>query len=734
MALFCARYLTTLPFSLGLSWDQTEEHAKMGYYLFQDYAAAFWWKHAYRMISTPTDIDTAHYNTTLQAIARAMEEYSSSDDHSLEAEMCPLDILELRVKGLAGDARGWEAHFKIESRTQAIRVRLEELLIKAHSLDTHRSMVDLYGEVQYKCHKPWCQFFCVGFERHKDREQHLREHDRPFRCPIEGCYRNEIGFSSESDLRRHSERLHLLQPFIHFTSIRPPKDEQLDICSAAYRGDLAKVQACLSAGIDIDHTTTPNGGKTPLFLATEKGHVHICRYLLEKGAFVNFQGGLGRGRTALHAAALADDEELTDLLLSQPEMNPQLKDKSYFTAAGYAAKNGCCKALSVFISKGIASSPDQGSDGSSCLLISLRHRSLDSFELLANDPSIDLEKGENNGFGTVFPLHETAEYGLVGMFKVLLFSGRVDTNVVDYLGRRALHYACENGHMSIIKLLLGRGNSAIDSRDDHGMSPLFLAIQSGHTEAAKLMLEKGADSFSKDNTGRSPFFWAAKNGPKSLVKLMFEKDAKKGVNSQTILLWAMENGDETILQLFLTNDGMGLDIKDNNGQTTLSWAARKGDAEAVKLLLVRESVDPNSKDSLGRTPLWWAVEEGYEVVVELLLAKEGIDPDSKDLNGLTPLRQAIWNKNHAVVKLLLENGVNPNAKHDYNRTPLSWAAEKGDEAIVNLLLAKEDIDLNSKDNGGRTPLSYAAREGHEEIVKLLVAKGGINPYPQGEHV
>lgn len=70
---------------------------------------------------------------------------------------------------------------------------------------------------------------------------------------------------------------------------------------------------------------------------------------------MNVQGGWGLKKTALYVMALADDLELTHLLLSQAETIPQLKDKDPLTAAGSATKNNCNKALFVFISKGVAS-------------------------------------------------------------------------------------------------------------------------------------------------------------------------------------------------------------------------------------------------------------------------------------------------------------------------------------------------------------------------------------------
>jgi len=69
----------------------------------------------------------------------------------------------------------------------------------------------------------------------------------------------------------------------------------------------------------------------------------------------------------------------------------------------------------------------------------------------------------------------------------------------------------------------------------------------------------------------------------------------------------------------------------------LLLAAGNGNEAVVKLLLTKDGVDPDSKDNTDRTPLWWAARSGREAVVKLLLAKDGVDPDSKDKYGRTPL-------------------------------------------------------------------------------------------------
>jgi ankyrin repeat protein len=771
MALFCACYLTSLPFAPGLCGSEVMKHAITGYYGFQDYAAAFWWKHAYRVINTATDISTDLYNRTMEAVARAMEAYGNSNNSVPKSGGCSFDAVQRRLREVAKDAHEWENNFKIEFRTQAIRGIIEILLSEEGALEAHCSFLTLYGAVRYKCPKPWCQSFYAGFDRRKDRDQHILEHNRPFRCSVEGCYGNEIGFPSESDLSRHNERLHSTQP-IYFASPRPSKSEPQVICSAAAMGDLAKVEACLLAGIPIDTTRTNMGSETPLYLAAKKGHIHICQYLLERGADMNFQGGRGPKRTPLHAAAMGDDEDLTHLLLSQLEAAPQLKDRDHFTAAGCAAKNGSNKALSVFITKGLASQPGQDITRSTCLSIALYSGKLKTAELLINDTSLDLNKDYGSEGEPKLPLHIAARTGLVQIVQLLLFSGRVDINKTDLSGRLALHHACESGHDSIVELLLPVSNDH-DARNDNGATPLSYAAEKGHEVIVKLLPESGKVNInSKDNFDFTPLSYAAENGYIAIVKLLLES-SKVNVDledqhGQSWLSLAAAREDKTFVKLLLESGKVDADSKDQYGRTWLSYAAMRGDEAFVKLLLKSGKVDVNLKDNSKRTPLLYATEKGYVTIVKLLLENSKVDANSTDNSNRTPLFYAAVKGNEAIVRLLLESGkvdtnlkdnsgwipllyaikkghiavidlflknskVNADSRDYSDRTPLLYAAVRGDEAVVKLLLDIGKVNADSRDKHGRTPLSYAAERGHAAIVKLLLEDGKADAYSRDNY-
>lgn len=154
----------------------------------------------------------------------------------------------------------------------------------------------------------------------------------------------------------------------------------------------------------------------------------------------------------------------------------------------------------------------------------------------------------------------------------------------------------------------------------------------------------------------------------------------------------------------------------------LLWAVAEGGGQeaVVELLLTTEGVDVKLKDQYGYTPLSLAAQNGYEAVVKLLLATEKVDVDSKSPYGYTSLSLAAENGHEAVVKLLLSTQkVNVNSRDSDGLTPLSRAAENGHEAVVKLLLATQMVNVDSKDALGQTPLSLAFKNGHKAVMVLL---------------
>lgn len=192
---------------------------------------------------------------------------------------------------------------------------------------------------------------------------------------------------------------------------------------------------------------------------------------------------------------------------------------------------------------------------------------------------------------------------------------------------------------------------------------------------------------------------------------------------KTALCHAAIVGNERVVNMLLSQNGIDIDPKDGFARTPLSWAAEYGHEAVVKLLLNTGKTYVNSQDSTGRTPLLRAAENGHEAVVKLLLSRHETKADGKDhylTDKQTPLIRASANGHEAVVKLLLNTGkTSVNSQDSAGRTPLSRAAANGHKAVVKLLLSTSGVDINTRDRQNYSALSRAIANGHDAVVELF---------------
>ena len=277
-------------------------HCMTGYYGFLDYAAASWWKHARRLESSRDAI-------TLKAIAKLADALNPQDEQGPGTATNDTTAVWTRLRQGSDDGRDWEHDFPMGNRIRLFQDHFEEILGRANtgSQADLAKLAEFYGRLGYKCSKPWCKFFQDGFETASARDDHVRQHELPFRCSIEGCYRFQIGFARESELARHNKRLHTEAGVVVF-----PSAARGNIFKAAVQGRLEVIQDLVSRGTSVNSRN--KNDSTPLFLAARAGNCQVCRWLLEHGAEVDARCTRHR-LTALHEAVANDDVEIALLLI-----------------------------------------------------------------------------------------------------------------------------------------------------------------------------------------------------------------------------------------------------------------------------------------------------------------------------------------------------------------------------------------------------------------------------------
>ncbi|KAM7210934.1 Ankyrin repeat-containing domain protein [Rhypophila decipiens] len=661
-ALFCARYLSSNAFLRAEEQSEVKEYFVTGYYGLMDYAAANWWKHAGRLLKS-TSQNEAVVSTLLQTLHKIQATNAAQDQpREAEDELTADEVASLRTKvhQLPSHGREWEDAFPVESRIRRIRANIESLYADRDVAELD-DVQELYGSLIFKCPKPWCDFFLHGFETGEKRNSHLGEHERPFRCVLEGCYGSQIGFSNESDLAKHNSRLHRGEaPLDYFPSlaIQLSKANRMDLFKAAAKGDLARVKEFVATGGDVNSQTTD--GLTPLHLAASKGYLEVCRYLLDRGACIDAQGRKSK-KTALHMAVSNNDAELAHLLISKHGASTSIRDRLGQTAVGLAENRDCKTVMATFPAASLA---HKFCRGLNC-------------EVAARQVKNKLGK-----LTTVSNPFVAIQYGAADLVKYMVHNGCIDLHYeFERTGTSALNQALFHNNTDVAEGFLRSGwLQHLNKFDKTGKLPLHYACQYSSSESViGELVSKTLNIDAKDRDGNNIIHFLLTNN--KLTGSQEQKDVQ--------------------ISLISTILGFGkVDINEHNNDDDLPLhvACRQGNLAAVNLLL-NQTCSIDERNSEGYTPVHLAVLGKYWDIVSVLLIQAGpVNLLNKGIEGTSILAGiSRWEirSNLAMMDRLFWDNPSIDFSHT-GLTALHWAAWSLNPAMVLDEVAKGNaIDINS---------------------------------------
>jgi len=124
-ALFCAQFLTSRPFRLGVE-REIQECALTGYYGFHDYATAFWWNHVDKLIEARENVSFDIYRRTLHSVAKLLNTHLISTD-MCEEELKDIEAIALRFAEIPRIPREREKVLSLEFCTERVRDAIEAI-------------------------------------------------------------------------------------------------------------------------------------------------------------------------------------------------------------------------------------------------------------------------------------------------------------------------------------------------------------------------------------------------------------------------------------------------------------------------------------------------------------------------------------------------------------------------------------------------------------------------------
>ncbi|KAJ7591839.1 ankyrin repeat-containing domain protein [Mycena floridula] len=550
---------------------------------------------------------------------------------------------------------------------------------------------------------------------------------------------------------------------------------------------LAKIlEMLINTGASAD---TPDvSGRTPLFHAVEANHLSVVRYLVSMATtghgvsstsltldpnIKSYSRDSVLG-TALHRAVINNAPEIVELLLSLPNVKPDLCTGGFHgmhhtgpwnnrSPLSYAAQNGHLAIVRILTARPDVDVNRRSSDyGPTALAYAAKNGHLPVVECLLRHPQILPNLAGSRG---ITPLMYAAREGHLSTLEVLLSAKDVRVDLVDgdgvglvghaiYGGDVAvlnrvvdsmpngeeaqdlLSHAAAEGRKEAITMLLQSSNINPNALDSNLRTALSYAAERGQTGVIEILLELPSILPElADRKGMTPLMFGAQENHYNIVVLLLEHSIRHPLKERCNSLSPTFSSDRDlpdITRRLLDNFTNEAEFRDRDGRTALSHSAGGGGyPSTVRYLIEHHNADPNSQDSLQCTPLSYAAQEGATKVVKYLLELPTIKPHLADHQGRTPLSYAAGCNSHwgdIIVLLLDVPGTDPNSVDFDGRTPISYAVQSSWLNTKRLLLVA-GIKPDIPDKKGRTPLSYAVEGSYpnSDIMDMLLDRDDVNP-------
>lgn len=270
-------------------------------------------------------------------------------------------------------------------------------------------------------------------------------------------------------------------------------------------------------------------GRSPLFLACERGWLDVAELLCSKGAHVNLvsQDGVNALTVAIHHKNARLIKLLIKYKASIYHQNSPSHD--FFIHCLNSLRNPF-QIDSSSSNSHFASVPSASDDQSSTQLqnsLRLRNNTYQFIDdYLKSYSVIDLY----NKFGAESFIWACIA-GNLEIIHSLVQEHRVSINAADVLGETALMKACEYNQLAVVEYLIENGAN-INLQDNHGWTALMYAISSPSVEIVRLLIKLGADIHLVNKKNQNALLVAHRLNRKTIFNYIFK--AQKNIYNISI--------------------------------------------------------------------------------------------------------------------------------------------------------------------------------------------------------
>lgn len=499
-------------------------------------------------------------------------------------------------------------------------------------------------------------------------------------------------------------------------------------------------------------------GFSPLGVACMAGNWRLARFLLERGADPDPDGGQpallaaaggeeddaagvelllklkarvhavnANGRTALHEGARAGHASIVAALI-KAGADPAATDSHGSNALHEAARGGHSAVLEQLLD---AADPAAAAaaDGQGCNVLMIACMALQTPPELVQrllDLGIDPAARDAAGRRAIDRAAETGRWSLVAVFDPAYavpsqVAGGDDADTTDRAPITLLREGLDEGRehaLDTVAALLGPRQLGALFHDGDGALP---------PRQIEWLLARGADPEVRDGAGTTPMVKLLASGPAALASLqvMLQRGvspAGAGGLARFLAACVTRGQPDASLQhvaLELLDRGADPFAPSPGGDPALALAVRLGWSQLFTRL-VQSGVGLDDRDSRGMSALHLAAALGREAMLKQLVA-QGAAPDLLAADGQTPLGVALASGRRDLADWLDWRGW-PLPRRLLLATDVPSAAMVGDADAVRRLLDL-GLPVDAVDHQGCSALLRAAGSGHRAVVDLLLARG-----------